>query len=424
MKLKSERTSRFAFILDIPSFWKRQERDWKVTVARTSLERFGYQMIYPYLSIFIIALGAKKTELGLITSIGMLLAGLLAPYTGRLIDRNGPKKIYIAGIVMLMVAYATYALAPTWQICAVAMLIYYLGQGTGIHSCATICGNCLVNSDRGKGMMICESVAAGVLGMLGPMLAALILVRFVGVSGSPSNPSDIRPLFFAPLLATTASLIIVVTLLSNRHCVPKNNVKSHLLKDGIEILKGNRAAQKWLAIGALTYLPTGMVLPFVQVFAAEVKGANVVTLGAMVMVAAITSILFGFPAGALADKIGRKRVLYITAPLFCLSNVLLIVAPSPVFLILSGILQGFYFIGSPIAASIERELVTAEKMGRWIGLNRLVKAVVGSAMALLSGIIYDMLGAQYVFLIYIAIELFVRLPLLRSIPETLNRKDG
>ena len=79
-------------LTDIWQFFKRQKPDWKVTVARSSLERFGYQMILPYLSIYIVALGATKTELGLVNSIGILLAGLIGPYTGILIDRTGPKR--------------------------------------------------------------------------------------------------------------------------------------------------------------------------------------------------------------------------------------------------------------------------------------------------------------------------------------------
>ena len=84
--------SLWEMILDIPNFWKNQASDWKITVLRTSLERLGYQIILPYLSIYIIALGATKTQLGTITSLGMLMSGLLAPFAGGFIDRNGPKK--------------------------------------------------------------------------------------------------------------------------------------------------------------------------------------------------------------------------------------------------------------------------------------------------------------------------------------------
>ncbi|HWQ51830.1 MAG TPA: MFS transporter [Terriglobales bacterium] len=420
--MESKGASKLNFFLGIPSFWKRQQHDWKVTVARTSLERFGYQMIYPYLSIYIVALGANKTELGLITSIGMILAGLIAPFIGNRIDQTGPKKIYLLGVALLTAAYLTYSFAMTWQAAAVGMIIYFLGEGIGIHSCATICGNCLVNCDRAKGMMVCESIAAGLLGMLGPMLSAWMLVHFMGVTGSPSSASDIRPLFYVPMLTTIASFILVLTMLSNHKWVSKNSPGLHIVRDGIEILKGNRNAQKWLIIGAVTYIPRGMILPFCQVFAKEVKGADVVTLGAMVTGAALTSVLFGYPVGALADKIGRKKVLFMIIPLFWLSNILLVYAPSPAALVLAGILQGFFFISTPLSATVQRELVPPEVMGRWIGLNKLVTAIVSAGMAFISGIIYDRMGPQVVFLLYVGIDILIRIPLLASMPETLNYK--
>ena len=79
------------------SFLKRQHRDWKITVLRTSLERLSYQIVFPYLSIYIVALGATGTQLGIVNSIGMLIAGLCGPFTGWFIDRIGPKKIYLIG---------------------------------------------------------------------------------------------------------------------------------------------------------------------------------------------------------------------------------------------------------------------------------------------------------------------------------------
>ena len=73
----NDKNTVFQMILDIPHFWKVQDSDWKITVLRTSLERLGYQIILPYLSIYIISLGATKTQLGTITSLGMLMSGIL-----------------------------------------------------------------------------------------------------------------------------------------------------------------------------------------------------------------------------------------------------------------------------------------------------------------------------------------------------------
>ena len=398
-------------------FLKRQNHNWKVTVARTSLEKFGYQMIFPYLSIYIVALGATKTQLGLVNSIGMAAAGLLGPLTGILIDRIGPKKIYLFGIILLMASYLIYAAAPNWVFCMLAMSIYWIGNSSAGHSCATICGNCLLSGDRAKGMMLCETAAAGLLGILSPMIAALLIAQLGGVS-----VTNLKPLFYIAFTMTALSFLLVLTKLDDIKWVSKRKPASNPFKDSLQILKDNRAARKWLAIGALNKLPFGLILPFTQVFAQEAKGANSYILGAMVTATALTSIVFGLPSGILADKIGRKKVLYLLIPLFWAANLILVWAPSPGFLILSGVLIGFYYIMSPITGAIEMEVVPAEQMGRWLGMNHLVKSLFGAAMALLGGLIWDQIGPQYVFFIYIGIDLFFRIPLLISMPETLADK--
>jgi MFS family permease len=142
----------------------------------------------------------------------------------------------------------------------------------------------------------------------------------------------------------------------------------------------------------------------------------------MVTGSALASILFAVPLGRLADRIGRKKVLYITIPLFWLSNLMLIFAPGPGFLIAAGTLQGFYSIGAAIAAALERELVPPEQMGRWIGVNRFCKMVMSGVLALTAGIIWDRIGPQYLFLAFLGIDLLIRMPLLVSMPETLHRR--
>jgi MFS family permease len=397
------------------SFLGRQQRDWKVTVTRTSLERFAYQMVFPYLSIYIIALGATATQLGIINSIGMVIAGLLGPVTGGFVDRNGPKKVYLIGIVFLAISYLTYGLAHSWIVTVIAMIAYWVGFATSIHSCATICGNCLVNRDRATGMMICESVAAGILGMVGPLLATWMVTRSGGI-----NPEGIRPLFIAALIITIGSFIVVLTQLSNQKWTKEYSNKPNFIKDSLQVLRNNSYSKRWLIIAAITFLPTGMVFPFSQVFAHEIKGANEIVLGAMVTGAALASIAFAVPAGRLADRLGRKKVLFVIFPLFWLSNLLLIWSPNQAILLISGIMQGFFYISGPINSAIERELVSADQMGRWIGIIRVFRMTLSALMALLAGIIWDKIGPQYVFLTFIGLDLLIKMPLLISVPETLH----
>ena len=396
------------------AFIRRQQRDWTVTVVRTSLDRLAYQMVFPYLSIYIIALGATATQLGLVNSLGMLVAGVAGPFTGWLIDRHGPRSFYLAGIALLAVAYLTYALAQSWPVTILAMMAWWLGFSISSHSCATICGNCLANPDRATGMTICETVAAGLLGIVGPILGTVIVA-----SSGDVDAEAIRPLFVVAFAITVGTFLFILTQLSGQRWGARGTGRA-VFRDLGDVLREGRYLKRWLVIAAIGQLPVGMVFAFSSVYAYEVKGADAVVLGGMAAAAAVGSILLAIPLGRLADRVGRKRVLYATIPLFSLSCIVLVWAPGPVALLLAGALQSFYYIGGPIAAAMERELVPAAHMGRWIGIARVVKMFVGATLVLVAGAIWDRLGPEYVFLAFVAIDLGIRLPLLVSMPETLG----
>jgi len=405
-------------------FLKRQQRDWKVTVARTSLRTFTYRMVLPYQSIYTISLGATATQLGIINTVGMGIAGLLSPLTGWLIDRIGTKTIYLIGISLLVISYLAYGVAQNWTIIIVAMVAYWLGNTTSIHSCATVCANSLTNEDRVTGMSFCETLTAGLLGIIGPMVGASLVTAFGGV-----NTKGIRPLFFISLLISAGTFFLILTQLSNRRW--KNQIKSesNLFKDLFQVLKQGKNLKRWLVITSIGWLPMGMILPFTQVFAHEFKGANQYILGAMVTGSAIIPLVLGIPLGRLADKIGRKKVLYLTAPFFWASNIILIWAPNSWFLVLAGTLQGFFYIYLTIISAMSVELVPPEHMGRWLGVMRFFRLLLAAGMAYLAGAIWDHLGPQYMFLISIGLDISIRIPLLIGMPETLrlrmkNKKES
>jgi len=396
-------------------FLRRQQRDWKVTVARSSAERFVYQLVFPYLSIFTMALGASATQLGIVNSVGIGIAGLLSPLAGFLIDRIGNKVIYLVGIVLLVLSYLIYGVAQSWIIIIIAMIAYQMGFIISGHSCATVCGNSLANEDRATGMSFCETVASGLLGIGGPMLGALLVTIFGGVTAN-----GIRPLFFVGLAGSIGTFLLILTQLSNRRWGSTSESGFSFFRDLSEVFKQGRNLKRWLVIISITSIPFGMILPFTQVFAHEVKYAEQYVLGAMVTGFALTPLLLGIPLGRLADRIGRKKVLYLITPLFYASNLLLIWAPNFGFLIAAGILQGFFYINLVITGAMSFELVPPEQMGRWIGIMRFFRLLLASGAAYMAGVIWDNIGPQYVFLTVIGLDVLIRIPLLVGMPETLG----
>jgi len=385
-------------------FLRRQRRNWKVTVVRTSLRTLVYKTVFPYQSIYIVALGATATQLGMVNTAGMGIAGLLSPLTGWLIDRIGTKRIYLIGISLLVTSYLIYGVAHSWTIIIIAMTAWWLGDTTSIHSCATVCANSLKNKDRATGMSLCETLAQGLLGMVGPMVGAYLVTSFGGV-----NVKGIRPLFFFSLLITVGTFFLILTQLSNERWGKGSEGRPNLLGDLSQVFKQGKNLKRWIIIASVGWLPMGMILPFTQVFAHQIKGAEEYILGAMVTGSALTPLVLGIPLGRLADRIGRKKVLYTTIPLFWVSNLMLILAPSSLFLIVAGILQGFFFIYLTVAGAMNVELVPPEHMGRWLGVMRFFRLLLAAGVAYLAGAIWDHVGPQYVFLIAIGLDACIRI---------------
>ena len=397
------------------AFVRRQQHDWKVTMGRACLERFTYQMVFPYISVYIIAFGATGTQLGIVNSIGMGVAGLLSLLIGGVIDSIGVRKIYLIGISLLIISYLIYALAWGWAVIIIAMIAYWIGFNFSGHSCSVVCGNSLANEDRATGMSFCETLAAGLLGIIGPILGAFLVTKFGGV-----NVDGIRPLFFISLAGAVVSFLLIYTQLSNRKCGYQSEETSNLIAGLSQIFKQGKALKRMLIISAITFLPMGMVLPFSQVFAHEIKGADQYILGAMVAGFALSPLMAGIPLGRLADRIGRKKVLYLTAPLFWVSNLILLWAPNHAFLVVAGVLQGFIFVNMVLTGAMAFELVPAEHMGRWVGCMRFFRMLLAAGAAFLAGFIWDRFGPHYIFLLVIGLDVLVRIPLLISMPETLK----
>ena len=224
----------------------------------------------------------------------------------------------------------------------------------------------------------CETLAMGFLGMVGPMLGAFVVTSFGGI-----KVSGIRPLFFLAFLGTVGTLVLVTTQLSNRNWSAPRASGANFLNDFSEVFKQGRYLKRWLVVSSVSFLPLGMIIPYVQVFAREVKGADEFVLGAMVTGYALTPFLLGIPLGRLADRIGRKKVLYMAAPLFWASNLILIWAPNTLFLIISGVLCGFLSINLVITGAMTFEMVPADHMGRWLGITRFCRMLLAAARRIL-----------------------------------------
>jgi len=170
----------------------------------------------------------------------------------------------------------------------------------------------------------------------------------------------------------------------------------------------------------LMELPWTVAQPFMPVYAFEFKGANEFVLGGISMATTIVPMLASIPLGRLADRYGRKKLLFAIAPLAYAANLCLVFAPASgtgalPFLLLYGVLFGFNSISMALTSSMTAEIMPKEQMGRWIGIVGLFRGLLAIPAPLVGGLLWEHIGPQYVFFAAIVIDALLRLPLLASV---------
>jgi MFS family permease len=131
---------------------------------------------------------------------------------------------------------------------------------------------------------------------------------------------------------------------------------------------------------------------FLPAFVTDVKFGDEFTVGGMTTASMVFPILLSLLLGRAADTYGRKKVLYITIPLYCLSVLLLIYAQSTLTLMISGILQGFYLLSAVTQGAVTADLVPVQFIGTWYGLLSICRGVAIVVPPLVGGVIWSMIA--------------------------------
>jgi MFS family permease len=399
-------------------FVERQKYNYRVAITRSAANSFLLNLSAQYDSIYTAALGADSVQLGMISSIGNGISTLISMPVGWLVDSLGLKPFYLLGMGLLAGATLIYAMAPSWQvIIAAAVLVSMSTRLTGT-GCSVICADSVRNEDRATAQNLCVTLASS-LSMVAPLVAAPLVTAFGGLIAE-----GIRPLYFVRFVGYGLIFIFVAAQLREPKRMRAAEVGANpgFIDDFKQIFEGGGPPRRWLLVASLTWFPMALTSPFLQLFAHQVKGADQYLLGIMAMASVLTRLVFGIPLGRLADMIGRKKVIYLLTPLWYASHLLLVFSLKPTTLILAGALQTFYFISAGITGAMTLELVSVERMGRWSGLIGLFRGLVTIPAPILGGLIWDHLNPVYVFLIPIAVDLLLKIPLLATVPETLGTR--
>ena len=386
---------------------------------RRALHGMASSLSSQYNSIYATLLGADATQLGALESVGNAVGALASVPTGWFIDYHSLKTVFLLGTAMLAVSRLLYCVAPHWTWLYAGIILFYLGMRITCTSCTVIGAVELPNEERATGRGFCQTLSS-IVALVTPLLAAWIISLFGGI-----NVRGIRPLYVIQIFIFVGIFVLLLAQLRGPHTNSASGSDRDILSSFAQVFKHGPDVVRLVLVMGLMELPWTITQPFMPVYAHQFKGADQFVLSGISMAITIVPLLTSIPLGRLADRYGRKKLLFAIAPLAYAANLCLVFAPTAggrayPFLLLYGVLFGFNSISMALASAMTADIMPKEQMGRWIGIVSLFRGLIGIPAPLIGGLIWEHIGPQYVFFAAIAIDVFLRLPLLGSVRETLH----
>ena len=273
------------------------------------LWRISIDVIWPFLALYIMALGGEYETVGLVMAIGNLASLILYPLGGYIADYQGRIKV---------MAYMTYVYSFTFLIFVFTDSWIWVGVGMFAQSLITfyipamqaLMADSLPPGRRGIGFAATMAIPSA-FGIASPILGGWLIDQ-LGIK--PAVKGLYLAGFFVALLVATLRLkFLKETLASGRSMgitlgsVPGLIVKSY--RDVIRIVREapRRLILLSLLISGCTFI-VSLVSPFWIIRAKETIGLSTADWGVILLVNGAVNVLLSLPAGGFVDRHSKRLV--------------------------------------------------------------------------------------------------------------------
>jgi MFS family permease len=343
------------------------------------------EMILNLLPLFLAnVLGAGTAVIGLIEGVAESTASLLKVYFGNLSDRLGARKpLAVGGYLLSTLAKPVFFFAGSWGVVAGARWGDRVGKGVRTAPRDALVADSVDSSDRGLAFGLHRAADTG--GAVIGLLIALAVVVHVQGNSSELSRETFRTLV---LVSLVPALLAVLTVAFGVREVRKGATDAPRI--GFRGL-GRRFAV-FLAIVGLFDL--GNFSDAFLVLRAQERGLGVDGVLWTLMGFNLVYALVSTPAGALSDRIGRKRV--IAAGWIAYAGIYLgfAVAGSGTHIVVLYLCYGAYYgLTMGTAKAMVADLVPARLRGTAYGSYHTLLGIIDLPASLIAGVLWQGIGA-------------------------------
>lgn len=380
------------------------------------------EIIYPFLSLFLTALGVSPLSMGLIEGAAESLSSLLKLFAGYFSDRRGRRKgLVVFGYALSGLIRSLLAFATTWTQVFAIRVSDRVGKGIRGAPRDAMIADAASPEERGLAFGFHRAMDhAGAV--VGPLLG-FALLTLIADDRNNLKLADFRTLFLLAAVPALAAVLVAVFFVRDARREERVDLETVAPPPPSLSLKGYSGNfKRFLAILALFTLANSSDL-FVLRRAQEagVGAATIPLLWAALHVCKVLSSLVG---GDLSDRLGRKRLI--------VSGWVLYAAVYGGFAFASTVgetwalflLYGVYFgLTEGAEKALVADLVRPGQRGTAYGLYNLAFGITVFPASLLMGALWKWYGARAAFLVSAAVGALASLLLMLTVRTNVGEAE-
>jgi len=353
----------------------------------------GFGLIMPFLPIYAEDFGASDSEIGIMVGVFAIVRLFFSPIGGWLADRVGRKPSMVFGMFMYCGVMFLFGIAET-----ITELFIYRGlQGAASGLVWPVAlayvGDVVAEEDRGKAMALYSLMFA--TGMaVGPLLGGIISEWY----------SLEVAFYFTSLLALLSAILLQWKVKESHKGISpghRNNFLTILREFRLRSITNDPRTFTGVSAGAFAiFFGMAILYPMLPIYGKGELGLSNWHIGVVFAMIGFVQVVFMFPAGSLADRVGKKKLIIAGSLIAALFSGAIVLAVDFWTLI---IIVALYTLGRSIARplfpAIISSLTAKENRGKGMGIYTLAQNLSFATGAMSSGYISEFMGRDYPFLL-------------------------
>lgn len=357
----------------------------------------GFGLFIPFLPYYATLLGASLAlQIGALGSGFVIARALTSIPFGKLSDRIGRKPIIVLGLLFYTAGTLVFPFAQTWIHLVLFRVIQGMGGGMFWPAGTALITDSVPPGQRGRALGFFHAWV--MLGLVfGPAIGGAVQVyglEFLGLQEIDSY----RITFYVGGIFAIASVITAFILIKE----PKRGQVVTSKIPNISIAPSlKRTFNALLAVRFANGFALAFIQPILALYMVDTLGLVRTTAVIWMATAFFISGLVGagiqFPAGALADKRDRRKIIFLAMSAGAIATVFMPFAGTVIFIvILMAVRTGFLGLYQPSVLSLQQDIIPSDARGKFTAFGDAAWNM-GAIIGPISLVLYDFVDKAYPF---------------------------